>query len=118
MEKGILSKQTTKIIVGLVIPLLPLKGWMKFIAGSVLKFLVGFLDDKFGERIPEPHRMDLRMLLDRVFIDGQYGDAIDRAMAKLDQIVDLPFLGDPAEKEFFNMIATALKALLLKKKGL
>ena len=115
MEKGILSKDATKVLSQKLDGVVKLKGIWETFDGLAFKTVIGLLDDNFGEKVPEPYKTDIRNLLDEVLVNEDYETAIDDVFKKLDEIVNLKFLSEDAERELFNALASLLKSILLSK---
>ena len=112
-EKGILTKKATKAISEKLDSAIILKGIWEMLDGLAFKTVINAIDDNFGEKVPEPYKSDISNLLDQVFVDGNYENAIDLATEKINELVDVPFLDDAAETELFNALASILKSILL-----
>ena len=113
MEKGILTKETTKALSEKLDDVVKLKGIWEVVDRPAFRTVINALDDNFGERIPDPYKSDIRDLLDQVIVDENYGDAIDLAIGKINELLDIPFLDDEAEAELFNALSSILKSILL-----
>ena len=111
-EKGILSKKAEKEL-GNIADDLVKAGFLEVIDGTAFTFVIGFIDNKWGDKMPEPYKTDLRTVLDTVIIDKDYEVAIDEVMNRLDILIDIPFLDDESEKEIFAGFARMLKGLLM-----
>jgi len=111
MEKGIISKKAEKKIGGKYLDNLVKAGIFELVDGQMFTYAVRFLDDKFGEKVPEPYKSEIRDLIDTIVIDENYAGTIDEVCIYLDEIIDLPFLNDEAEALLFNGLASILKGL-------
>jgi len=111
-EKGILTKDVEKLGRTEIVELLELKGLFKPIAGVGILIFIQQIDDNFGEKIPEKVRLELRSLIHQIIVDKNYDGSIDDAFAKIDEIVNMPFMDDETEKMFFSGLAQFVKGIL------
>jgi hypothetical protein len=111
MEKGILSKAAEKKIGGVYLDNLVKAGIFELFDGQAFTFAVRYLDNKFGDEVPDPYKTDIRNLIDKIVVDENYVGTIDEVCLYLDDVIDFPFIDDEGEKLIFDGLANILKGI-------
>ena len=112
MEKGILSSDAEKKIGGTYLDDLVKAGVFEIVDGQAFTFAIRTLDNRFGDKVPEPYKTQIRELVDIIVIDENYVGTIDEVCDYLDKVIDIPFISDEGEELIFNGLATILKGVL------
>ena len=112
MEKGILTKEVEKLLAELADKKVK-AGIFEVIDGAAFNYVIKFLDDNYGDKIPEEYRLKLRDLIHKVLIDGDVDGAIDVLLDYIDDLIDIPILDDEDEDALFKGLAHIVKGLVL-----
>lgn len=124
---GILTTEEGKFLAKIVADQIPVNGFWKIGLKLVLPPLLNGLDDKLGDKIPEPwqtYTEDLITALYEAFQDNIITDEeLDLILQKCSEIInkeiDLPFLNEEDEAAAFlfllKFIASTIKGALKKK---
>lgn len=91
-QKKELSKKLDKLIT--------LPGWAEPFDRIILNFGLNYLDDNFGDKIPEKFRDDISKVVDCFLIDD-YAGIVEVIPEVLNEIVNIPGLDEDLEGKFF-----------------
>jgi hypothetical protein len=126
-KEGLATKEEIKVLWKIASEELPIPAILKPISNLVIPNLLDGLDNKVGDRIPEPWQthcenlvtMVVKAVEDKVITEEEV-EAITAYLAiVLDEHIDLPLLGDDAEALIFletmRMLAVFLYNAMKKK---
>ena len=114
MEKGILSAKLEGILAEELDKVVKLKGIWEAIDGTAFKIVITTIDNNLADKIPEPHKTEIRDLLTKILEEKDYQAACDQAGEMFDRLIDIPGLDDDTERLIFTGIFTAIAGLLAK----
>jgi len=112
MEKGILTKDVEKFLANLADDKVK-AGVFEIIDGPAFNYVIKFLDDTYGDKIPDEYKLKLRGLIHTVLIEKNIDSAIDDLVGYLDKLIDIPLLDDEDEDALFKGLAQIIKGLIL-----
>jgi len=119
-KEGLATKEEIKVLWKIVSGELPIPGILKPIANLVVPGLLDGLDNKVGDRIPEPWQthcenlvtMTVRAVEDKVITQEEIEEVMEYAAKVVDEKIDVPMLDDDVEAIVFMEIFRLLAALL------
>ncbi len=115
MEKGILTKEMEVLISEMLDNLFVFDNKIiEAVDGKLFRIIISQIDDRFGEKIPEPYKSTLRDILITVFQEKDYQLAISIGVTFIDSQVDIPGIDDETELLIFKGLETILFAILAK----
>jgi hypothetical protein len=112
--KGILTPEMESKVSQYLDDIVKLEGILEAIDGLAFKLVITQLDNNFADRIPEPYKTEIREVLSDILMDNDYNSAINKGLALLDSIIDIPMFDDESEALIFEGLASILIAILAK----
>jgi hypothetical protein len=126
-KEGLATKEEMKVLWKIASEKLPIPAILKPISNLVIPNLLDGLDNKVGDRIPEPWQthcenlvtMVVKAVEDKVITEEEVEEIAAYLAIVLDEHIDLPLLGDDAEALIFletmRMLAVFLYNTMKKK---
>ena len=104
-KEGLATKEEIKILYNIISGELPIPALLRPVANLVLPGMIDGLDNKVGDRIPEPWQahcetlvtMVVNALEDKVITEAEVSEIMDYAAKVADEKIDLPLLKDDTE---------------------
>ena len=128
-KDGLATKEEIKVLYNVISGELPIPALLKPIANMVVPGLIDGLDNKVGDRIPEPWQshcenlvtMVVTALEDKVITEEEVTEVMEYAALVADEKIDLPLLKDDVEAmvflEVMRMAGVLLYGVFNKKKA-
>ena len=109
---GLLTKEEGKFFAAIIADEIPVNGVGGLAIKMVLPMVLNGLDDKLGDKIPEPWQSlieDLTTALqialqDKVITDEEAAEMLDKCAVIINQEIDLPLLEEADELEAFMFL--------------
>lgn len=126
-KEGLATKEEIKILWKVISGELPVPGILKPVVNMVLPGMVDGLDNRVGDRIPEPWQthcenlvtMVVQALEDKVVTEEEVAEIMKYAAEVADTHIDLPLLNDDVEAmvfiELFRLAGVLLYGAFAKK---
>lgn len=116
-DKGILSVEQEKILGAKLDELIDFKkikgfGLLEVLDGFVFTQCIAFVDDKFGDMLPEAYKDNVGKLVISLVAEDWVG-CEEPLIEILDALVDVPFVEDEEEAVIIKAIVEALFGILL-----
>ena len=128
-KEGLATKEEIKILWDLADDLIPIPGWLKPIVSITVPGIIDGMDNKVGDRIPEPWQtycedlitMTVEAAKDKKFTIEECEAIASYAAKVVDEKIDVPLLEDDIEAimflEIFRLLATSLYGMATKEKA-
>ena len=126
-KEGLATRDEVKVLWKVVSGELPIPGILKPIANLVMPGILDGLDNKVGDRIPEPWQthcenlvtMSVSAVEDKIITQEEVEEVMEYAAKVVDEKIDVPMLGDDVEAmvflETFRMLAALIYSVFKKK---
>jgi hypothetical protein len=119
-KEGLATKKEIKVLWKIVSGELPIPGILKPITNLVVPGILNGLDNKVGDRIPEPWQthcenlvtMVVKAVEDKVITQEEVEAVMEYAAKVIDEKIDIPMLDDDMEAIVFMETSRLLAALL------
>ncbi len=119
-KEGLATKEEIKILYNAVSGELPIPNLLKPVANLVIPGLIDGLDNKVGDRIPEPWQthcenlvtMTVNALEDKVITQEEVTQVLEYAAKVADEKIDIPLLSDDTEAIVFIELLRLTSVLL------
>jgi hypothetical protein len=119
-KEGLATKKEIKVLWKIVSGELPIPGILKPITNLVVPGILNGLDNKVGDRIPEPWQthcenlvtMVVKAVEDKVITQEEVEAVMEYAAKVIDEKIDIPMLDDDMESIVFMETSRLLAALL------
>lgn len=119
-KEGLATKEEIKVLYNAVSGELPVPTLLKPVANLVIPGLIDGLDNKVGDRIPEPWQthcenlvtMTVEALKDKVITQEEVTQVLEYAAKVADDKIDIPLLADDTEAIVFIELLRLTSVLL------
>jgi len=119
-KEGLATKEEIKVLYNAVSGELPIPTLLKPVANLVIPGLIDGLDNKVGDRIPEPWQthcenlvtMTVEALKDKVITQEEVTRVLEYAAKVADDKIDIPLLADDTEAIVFIELLRLTSVLL------
>lgn len=117
---GIFDKPEVKFLVDIATEKIPVNGIWKTAIKLVLPALINGLDDRYGDRIPEPWQtyaeelitVTVQALEDKVLTEEELTLITEKCATILNAEIDVPILEEKEEAEAFLYILKSIASLI------
>lgn len=113
MEKGLVSRLATSKIAEFADEKIVLKGWAETIDGTVIDQGLNFVDNTFGEKVPEPYKTNIRDMIDHIVLDEDLASAEEHLTDLMVIAINVPWLDEENEKRLFSSLLNFIVSLLI-----
>ena len=116
VEKGLLSELVEDKVSRQLDDLYKGSGIIEMLDGKIFKMAISLIDNKFGEKVKDPLKTEIREVINQVYLEEDPESALTVAFEFIDSHVDIPFLDDAMEDLLFKGLLQIVVALLAKVK--
>ena len=117
---GLMTKEEAQFFGKLIAGEVPVTGIYKMVVGFALPALINGLDDKYGEKLPEPWQTYVEDLVtalynalqDKVLTDQEIADITDKVAKVLATEIHIPIVDEDTELEAFQYLLKYLAAMV------
>lgn len=104
----ILTKEKRDALVDKIDELIKFPAWVEMWDGAVMKAALKWLDESYGDKVPEEFKDDINSIVD-FFIAGDYENIVLVATPQfLDQIINIPGLDEETEDQLMAVLVKAI----------